>query len=582
MDCVTRRGKVYYAVISVPVDLQILIGRKQIWRSLKTKNYSVARSQARKLLLAVDQLFMQIRTKMDSRLINAMVADFGLDLLQFNDEIRLGTIVAPPHKDKDKAADVEYIKSIYSEASKSPNGRALLEANAKLMADRIQERIFENKPEDLPFVSGAYEIFLKKHGVDLPPFESKDEKELMTALAQTAKLAFIIEQERVQGIREESGLQRSMISKWNADLPSKKDTGIPVSELLDQYLAVWTKEYRKKPGTNEHSIKRKTQAIELIKESMHECFEKDIGVKEIDYDKAREWRDFHQEENQLSNSTVNKYLDHVTAAYRWSIDTQRKYVEINPFEKSQLPEGVKRDKSREFSPEELQQYISMLADTDLPKNPEIFWMPLIILFNGMRNNEIAQLYVDDIQERDGIPYFRICVNAARNQRIKKGASQRDLPIHSKLIELGFLEYVKKMRSSGQDQLFPNCICSERTNRYYDDNLSARLNTVVDCISKDKKLRVYSLRANFKTAIDNKFANTVVDAMEGKASGLDLAGLEKFVNRAFDDVMGHSAKGGTGDTTYRKVQLRIMQRIVEQAEYSIDFSKLKKTLQPLVC
>ena len=49
MDCVFRRGKVYCAVISVPIDLHDLVGKKQIWRSLKTKTYSVARSQARKL-----------------------------------------------------------------------------------------------------------------------------------------------------------------------------------------------------------------------------------------------------------------------------------------------------------------------------------------------------------------------------------------------------------------------------------------------------------------------------------------------------------------------------------------------------
>ena len=94
MDCVCRRSKVYCAVISVPVDLRNTLGKKQIWRSLKTKSFSVARSQARKLLLAADQLFMQLRTTMDSSLINAIVAEFGLDLLQFNDEIRLGTLAA--------------------------------------------------------------------------------------------------------------------------------------------------------------------------------------------------------------------------------------------------------------------------------------------------------------------------------------------------------------------------------------------------------------------------------------------------------------------------------------------------------
>lgn len=578
MDCVTKRGKVYCAIISIPADLQLPIGKKQIWRSLKTKNYSVARSQARKLLLAADQLFSQIRNKMDSRLTNAIVAEFGLDLLRFNDEIRLGTIDTPPHIVKDKADAVEYVKHVYSEASKSEVGRYMLEGNAKKMVDQISEQIFAGKPEDLAFVSGAYEIFLKKHGIDLPPAESKDEKELMSALAQTAKLAYIIEQERVQGIRDESELQHRLITQWKTDLPPRKDAGIPVSELLDKYYSNWEKDYRRRTNANEYRIKRKSRDIEIIKESMIDYFGKDIGVKEINYDKAREWRDFHQEDNRLSNSTVNKYLDHVTAAYNWSIDTQRKYVEINPFKKTQLPEGVKREKTREFSPDELGRYISMLADTYLPDYPENIWIPLIILYNGMRNNEIAQLYIDDIQEGEGIPYFRIWVNDARNQRIKIDASQRNLPIHSKLLELGFMEYVKKMRDEGHNQLFPNCIYSERTGRYYDDNLSSRLNTLVDCISTDLKLRVYSLRANFKTSIDNKFADAAVDAMEGKASGLDLAEFEKYIKLAFDDVMGHSAKGGTGDTTYRKVQLRLMHRIVEQAEYPFDTSKLKSVLQ----
>lgn len=578
MDCVTRRGKVYWVIISVPLDLQKSLGKKQIWRSLKTRTYSVARSQSRKLLLAADQLFMQIRTKMDSTLIDTIVAEFGLDLLRFNDEIRLGTIVAPPHCDETDAASLEAVKQVYARGSKCPEGRYLLAENAKMMADRISECIFAGRPEDLHFVSGAYETFLKKHGIDLPPIESKDEKELLSAMAQAAKLAFIIEQERVQGIRDESELQHRLISKWRSDLPPKKDAGIPVSELLTQYYAYWAKEYRKKPDANEYRIKRKERECEIIKESLLEYFGRDIGAKEITDDKAIEWRDYFMADNQIGNSTVNKYLDHVAGAFRWAAERQRKYVEFNPFEKTQLPEGVQRERSREFSPVELQHYISLMADTYLPDYPENSWIPLIMLYSGMRNNEIAQLYVDDIQERDGIQFFRIWANGDRNQRIKKEVSQRNLPIHSKLVELGFMEYVEKMRISGHEQLFPNCTFIERTGRYYDDNLSARLNTLVDCVSPDKKLRVYSLRANFKTSIEGRFADAAVDAMEGKTTSLDIAGLEKFVDRAFDDVMGHSTKGGTGDTTYRKVQLRLMHRIVEQAHYPIDITKLKSVLQ----
>lgn len=156
MDCVFRRGKVYCAVITVPIDLRDLVGKKQIWRSLKTKTYSVARSQARKLLLTVDQLFAQIRDTMDSNVIKALVADFGLDLLRFNDEIRLSTLETPPHYPKDVLVDTENIKKVYAVASRSETGRSFLEANAKLMSQRIQEQIFAGTPEALPFVSGAF------------------------------------------------------------------------------------------------------------------------------------------------------------------------------------------------------------------------------------------------------------------------------------------------------------------------------------------------------------------------------------------------------------------------------------------
>ena len=60
---------------------------------------------------------------MDSRLINAIVAEFGLDILKFNDEFRHGTKVPPPHCDKDKVPVYEDINRIYTEASKSEFGR---------------------------------------------------------------------------------------------------------------------------------------------------------------------------------------------------------------------------------------------------------------------------------------------------------------------------------------------------------------------------------------------------------------------------------------------------------------------------
>ena len=83
---------------------------------------------------------------MDSTLIDAIAADFGLDLLQLHDEIRLGTVVAPPHCDANKVSDFEEVKNIYAEASKTADGRAELQANAKFMSDLIRREFLAHVP----------------------------------------------------------------------------------------------------------------------------------------------------------------------------------------------------------------------------------------------------------------------------------------------------------------------------------------------------------------------------------------------------------------------------------------------------
>ncbi len=74
------------------------------------------------------------------------------------------------------------------------------------------------------------------------------------------------------------------------------------------------------------------------------------------------------------------------------------------------------------------------------------WMPLIGLYSGARLNEIGELTLSHII-LDPIPHFRI--KHAKNQ-----SSIRDIPIHPKLIELGFLDYVEALRKSGHTRLWP--------------------------------------------------------------------------------------------------------------------------------
>jgi integrase len=59
----------------------------------------------------------------------------------------------------------------------------------------------------------------------------------------------------------------------------------------------------------------------------------------------------------------------------------------------------------------------------------------------------------DIQEQDGIAFFDI-TDKGKDQGLKNAGSRRRLPIHSSLIQLGFMQYVERIRKAGHTRLFP--------------------------------------------------------------------------------------------------------------------------------
>ncbi len=69
-----------------------------------------------------------------------------------------------------------------------------------------------------------------------------------------------------------------------------------------------------------------------------------------------------------------------------------------------------------------------------------YWLPLMGLYTGARLEELAALKATDIHEHEGIHYFEIHDRDGRH--IKNAASSRLVPIHSRLVDLGFLELVE--------------------------------------------------------------------------------------------------------------------------------------------
>lgn len=99
--------------------------------------------------------------------------------------------------------------------------------------------------------------------------------------------------------------------------------------------------------------------------------------------------------------------------------------------------------------------------TSAQAGPYIFWLPLIGVHTGMRINEIGQLMVSDLVIKDGVHCFDVNdepdqdEEAELNKSVKTEAAKRLVPVHSRLIELGLLDYAVALRNAGHRRLFPD-------------------------------------------------------------------------------------------------------------------------------
>ena len=93
------------------------------------------------------------------------------------------------------------------------------------------------------------------------------------------------------------------------------------------------------------------------------------------------------------------------------------------------------------------------------KDSHKFWLPMIGLFTGARVNEICQLnpQADVLQdEKSSIWYFNLTDESAGvgiEKSHKNNHSKHKVPIHSKLIECGFLDYLDKVKALKHDRIF---------------------------------------------------------------------------------------------------------------------------------
>lgn len=182
----------------------------------------------------------------------------------------------------------------------------------------------------------------------------------------------------------------------------------------------------------------------------------------------------------------------------------------------------KKDRRREnFKKEEVKTIIENVGKN---KNSSAYWGTLLAVYTGARRNEIAGLLPDDVKqdEATGIWYLDI-TDEEESQSLKTSAAKRIVPVHSFLIEKGFLDFVAQSRTMKGKIKHPSGLeprlLYDLTYTEHDKwgrKLGRWLNSYLETLGlKGDKKTLHSLRHSFITALSAAgVENAVIKALVG--------------------------------------------------------------------
>jgi len=195
--------------------------------------------------------------------------------------------------------------------------------------------------------------------------------------------------------------------------------------------------------------------------------------------------------------TINKYVNKLSAMLNWAVEEE--LLSHNPAMGLKVADPVHaQDKRLPFSNHQLVKIFTALSD----KSGAEFWVPHIGLYNGLRLNEICQLNVEDVIVRDEVWCFNITRETDRgvdDKVLKTKASERVVPVHPQLLELGFMRYLKQFERKPRGKLFPDI--KPGTTGYRSDQFSKWFARFLKSIEADgDRTSFHSFRHNFRDAL----------------------------------------------------------------------------------
>jgi len=377
---------------------------------------------------------------------------------------------------------------------------------------------------------------------------------------------------RLKGVKVESDEDARRFSKFLADVgaspayepPPPKKSGLTLIQAIVEHIADLQRE--KLDGRtildSQHTLKLFAGIINNDQKLVADITQNDIRAF---LDGVRWWPSNASKKAQYKNLSVLEVIalaqknDEPEPAPRTvQKHTQRLSVLFNALVASKdmganpihgmrgIPQPSDEDGGRPFSAGEL----AIIFEPNrfqawAKKWPHRWFGTMLGLFSGARVNEVAQLRVEDIENKLGVWGFVVRRRKALDQKVKNDTSLRFVPIAKPVLDAGFLKYVDDVRSSGHSRLFPNLPNS--TGLGFGRQLSRQFSAYLkkECGIEDAGLGFHAFRHTFASELDRKKVtiNTIASitghATKSKSEAPTLS--EVYIEKIIPDQVEGLAK-----------------------------------------
>jgi integrase len=459
-----RQGsKSWYARVPVPRRLQAVVGTTNKWKSLHTEDRTEATIKAVKF-----------------------VEELRQEWAKLSDQPAPAAPLRRPSVEELERVAVRYAyELLLAEMDKERHALASMtiadfERYCEERERRLRSRQMQVATGNFSAVMFAAKGIVAREHWDLVENEALFET-FCSFLAQATLASHRAHRDRLKG-NVEAQSEEPLVSRVRARDAKKAPAGERLLDLFDRYAAVKLRENSKRPDT----LREDRKIVQMFSSFIGE----ETRTDTIKWEDARQFRDLlfrlpvsltklkdfrglsiqqaaakAQEEGKrtLDIKTVRKHISTLSPFFAWLKD--ERLTPENHF-RDLLPRKPRGETSR--PPFDVDQVNALLRSPlftgfasdrqehisgDLRTRDWRFWIPLLCMFTGARIGEVAQLRIEDVYDRDGLPFIDLKEDRSTGQQTKSRKT-RSVAVHPTLEKIGFLVFVDaQRRERGSGQLF---------------------------------------------------------------------------------------------------------------------------------